>query len=210
MKVHSILAHPNTNNSLNASLFNLTNDFFKQQNYDVTTLNLFDIADDLAVAAKKMYGGNPNSSSYLVNWCSANEQGRIVDVVRDEINKLKQADLLYIQTPIWVYSMPAMLKSYIEQVFLFNEFFTIEEPCSETDFKINHLTQNKKVFVSMTTGGSKGMVSHVLNGIENLSNPIKSMFNFVGYEFLEPHVLYSTDWHDHSAFIDHLEKLFIK
>ena len=76
MKVHSILAHPNTNNSLNASLFNLTNDFFKQQNYDVTTLNLFDIADDLAVAAKKMYGGNPNSSSYLVNWCSANEQGR--------------------------------------------------------------------------------------------------------------------------------------
>jgi putative NADPH-quinone reductase len=109
-----------------------------------------------------------------------------------EIAKLKNADILFIQAPLLVWNIPAMLKLYLENVFIANELFQLHEPWSEDNFKIDQWMTGKKVMISLTAGSSHNMTASVAGSIDLLFNPIKSMFEFVGYEWLTPYITYST------------------
>lgn len=191
MNVYSILVHPNYK-SLNGALFDTANTFFSSQGHTVRTLELFSIEKKLAKAAHSMYDAKPQHaglSSYLSNWLL----GNTTNFVKDEIARVKSADLLYIQSPIWVYSMPALFKSYVEQIFLYKQFFCLNDTASADKFGIKHLTSEKKVLLSLTLGGSKEMVAHVLGNHDNVIQYPKNLFeNLLGYEFLAPHVTWAT------------------
>lgn len=194
-KVYSILAHPNKQ-SLNASMFGAANQFFVDNGYTVQTCALFDHKRDLDKAAAALYDKRffPNSklSNYLTNWVNNKKLGLTTNFVRGEIEKIKDSDILFIQTPIWVYALPAMLKSYIEQVFLFGEFFNLYDTHLDTGFRIENLIHDKTVIFSITCGGSRRMVEHVMGSVENLTNPIKSQFEFIGFNFATPHITWAT------------------
>lgn len=191
MNVYSILVHP-SRHSLNGTLFDTANELFVNEGHQVQTLELFSIEQRLIEAARTMYDNKTKQagiSAYLSNWIS----GTTTEFVRDEIERVKSADLLFIQSPIWVYSMPALFKSYMEQIFLFNQFFRLTDTASADNFSIEHLTTGKKVLLSLTVGGSKEMVSHVLGDSSNITHYPKSVFeNFLGYEFLTPHITWGT------------------
>jgi putative NADPH-quinone reductase len=56
--------------------------------------------------------------------------------------------------------------------------------------------------------------NYVMGSVDNMLNPIKSVFDFVGYEWMDPHITWGTsqtidkrqDYLD--AFQQHLDKLF--
>ncbi len=188
------MAHPEQK-SLNGFLFNAANDYFEQQGHSVKTTHIYSIMDKINSSAEELYRDHfqdPNSlgSNYVHNWSSAAKRGLISEAVKEEIANIKEADLLYIQTPIWLYSMPSMLKNYIEQVFLMNEFFDLKKTWTK-DFEIIHLTENKKLFLCITFGGCKEMVDHVVGNADNIVKHIEDIFRFIGYD-MNFHIIFDT------------------
>jgi NAD(P)H dehydrogenase (quinone) len=188
MKIYSLLCHPEEN-SLNGHLFKTANHWFESQGHTVNNTHLLSIVPDLNNSALALYSSDEaeltsNGSNYRHNWANAKDRNLISTTVQAEIQKQKEADLFYIQTPIWLYSMPAMLKSYIEQIFLINEFFTLHNTGSATDFEVKHLIKNKRVIFCATTGGSEEMVANIVGGDSKyLIEPIKNIFEFIGFQF---------------------------
>jgi NAD(P)H dehydrogenase (quinone) len=201
MKIHSILVHPNQQ-SLNARLFSLANKHFINSGHSVTELDLFAHVHEINEFAQMMYQtktpltDRKYSSPYYANFNTSMEEkaakGIYSEFVLSEIQKLKDADLLYIQTPIWFWAVPAMLKFYIENVFLSYEFFNIQNPWSETEFEIEPLMTGKKVMVSFVLGSSQALSQQVIGGKEGITHSIKTMCEFVGYEWMEPYFTWST------------------
>ena len=149
MNVYSILAHPNLQ-SLNSRMFAQANKHFLTLGYNVDTIHLYEnfsaILDSQSMVYKNKIALEERGwqSSMNANYTKGIEISD--DFTKNEIAKIKNADLLYIQTPILVWALPAILKVYIELI--------------------------------------------VTGGIENITNPIKSMFGFGGFEWVDPHVVY--------------------
>jgi len=197
MKIYSILVHPNQG-SLNLELFDLANRHFKKNGHKVKTFDLYRSTDKLINAATtltqsdKSIVDRKHMSTYTHNYTMGQYEQLADSFAKDEIKKLKEADLLFIQTPIFVWSMPAMLKLYIENVFLYNELFALTDSWSDKNFKIDKFMTNKKILFSITTGSSQGMTKSVLGSTNALTQPIRSMFEFVGYEWLDPYITWGT------------------
>jgi len=131
-------------------------------------------------------------SDYNYNYAVAKFKKLTSNFVNDEIANLKQADIVYIQSPILVWSLPAMLKLYIENVFIANEMFVIKNPWADTDFEIEKLMKDKRVIFSLTAGSSQSLTNYVIGSTDLLLHPIKSMFEFVGFEWVAPHITWGT------------------
>jgi len=192
MKIYSILAHPNKD-SLNGALFDRANQYFADQGHEIKTFDVFQNTDKIIESSNQQYYKTlPNidkkqSSTYYINYGQL-----ITDFSRTEIDNLKEADLLFIQTPILVWSLPGMLKLYIENVVLINEMFKLIQPDSDRNFEVVPFMQNKTVVFSLTCGSSKGMTTSVVGSEKELIRPIRSMFEFVGYTWMHPHITWGT------------------
>lgn len=200
MKIYSILVHPNRV-SLNSSLFSYANDYFTNHGHKVKTLDLYTHSKELIESAEVMTNTSAdeekhNRSDVLHNFSTASKRDLPTEFIKDQLANLKSADVLYIQTPIWVWSIPALLKLYIENTFMPNELFLQHKPASETEYKITPLMAGKKIIFSFTLGGSETMATYITGGRRQLFDPIKNMFGFVGYEWIEPHILWAVSEHD--------------
>ena len=200
MKIYSILVHPNKV-SLNASLFAYANDYFALQGHIVKKLDLYAHSKELIESAAVMTNTVAdeekfNRSDVLHNFSTASKRNLPTAFIKEQLVNLKEADILYIQTPIWVWSIPSLLKLYVENTFMPNELFLQHKPASETEYKITPLMIGKKIIFSFTLGGSESMATYITGGRAQLFNPIKNMFGFVGYEWVDPHILWAVSEHD--------------
>ena len=216
-KVYSILVHP-SNQSLNFSLFKIANNYFTQKGYEVDTVNLYNIREELYTATDKLEQtkipliDRRYKSDYNYNYSSVLKYSAFTAA---EVEKLKTSDILYIQTPIMVWMMPGILKQYLESVFVPEGVFRVEQPWS-ADFELTRFIAGKKVFFSIVLGAGAEYTDYIMGSVDNLINPIKSIFcKFVGYEWVEPHIIFGItktsdkrqDYLD--SFQDHLNKIFI-
>jgi NAD(P)H dehydrogenase (quinone) len=194
MKIYSILAHPNRN-SLNGVMFDTANTYFIEQGHDVKTFDIFKNADKILASSNAMYYNKTSTieqkqaSTYYHNYILEKLN---TEFSKLEISNLKEADLLFIQTPILVWSLPAMLKMYIENVFLYDELFTLIDAWSDKDFEVIPHMKNKKVVFSFTLGSGKAMTTSVVGSEKALVQPIKSIFEFAGYTWGKPHITWGT------------------
>ena len=224
MNIYSILVHPNKV-SLNASLFAYANEYFTAQGHTVKTLDLYDRSKELIESSVVMTTTTSTDvekyqrSDILYNFSTAGKRDLHTDYIKEQLANLRAADVLYIQTPIWVWSIPAMLKLYIENTFMPNEMFLQSNPASETEYKITPLMEGKKVVFSFTLGGSETMAAYITGGRTQLLTPIKNIFGFVGYEWVEPHLLWGVSERDtlenkqekyFAKFKEYLESLNLK
>lgn len=194
MKIYSILVHPNKE-SLNARLSSLADKFFQDQGHTVESINLYQHVDQITQSVSKFYQNTVSvserqyASPYTYNY---GHSKKVLDkFALTEIEKLKSADLLFIQSPIMVWTIPAMLKLYIEAVFIQDGLFAISEPWNE-NFKIESFLIDNKVFCSFTMGSGKAMTEHITGSEDALINPISTLFKFVGYEWIPPHMTWGT------------------
>jgi NAD(P)H dehydrogenase (quinone) len=67
-------------------------------------------------------GGGRNASTSRPKR-HASEQGSIPPVVAEEIERLDRAELLILQSSMWWHLPPAILKGWIDRVFIYGEVY---------------------------------------------------------------------------------------
>ncbi|XP_046564974.1 ribosyldihydronicotinamide dehydrogenase [quinone]-like [Haliotis rubra] len=125
---------------------------------------------------------------YQVETKSAFENGTLSDDIKVEVEKLKRADLVIFQFPLYWFSFPAIMKGWIERIFVSGFAYGMGKMYSDGPLK------GKRGMLSFTTGGP-GPAFHQdgLNGdINVLLWPLQGgALRFVGLDVLAPQIHYA-------------------
>ncbi|CCD22545.1 NAD(P)H-dependent oxidoreductase NDAI_0A03880 [Naumovozyma dairenensis CBS 421] len=191
-KVLIIFAHPDRR-SLNGSLLDATVKRLESQGREVKVSDL--------------YGMNWKSEITEDDFPETHEKGTRLKVVSESLNafqhhkltpdvvaeqeKLKWADLVIFQFPLWWFSLPAILKGWVERVFSAGLAYCLPERYGNGAFA------GKKAMVMVSTGGSDTHYSATgVNGpIDDILFPIQhGMMFYTGMSVLPPFVTYAADF----------------
>lgn len=115
----------------------------------------------------------------------ASELSAFAGDIAAEQEKLFAADVLILQFPLWWFSMPALLKGWIDRVFASGRVY------GGGHWYDRGRLAGKRAMVSLTTGGPPSMYGpDGLNGdIDMLLYPIQhGMLRFVGFDVLPPFI----------------------
>ncbi|WP_335981095.1 NAD(P)H-dependent oxidoreductase [Streptomyces sp. CA2R106] len=197
MKTLIVHAHPEPK-SLNGSLKDLAVATLEAAGHEVRVSDLYAM-DWKAVVDAADYG--PHASNPLQ---VARDSGRAFDTgtlspdVRAEQEKLLWADTVIFQFPLWWYSVPAILKGWVDRVFTFHFAYGVGEH-SDTKYGDRFgegSLAGRRALLSVTTGGpASHYAARGINGpIDDLLFPIQhGILYYPGFEVLPPFVLHSTD-----------------
>ncbi len=117
----------------------------------------------------------------------AMQKGGYLDDVKKEQEFIKQADTVIFIHPIWWYSMPAILKGYIDRVFSYGFAY------AQVDNQIKPLLTDKKVVIFNTLGETKDQCESA--GIcPCLHKTIGGTFEFCGMEVLKHKLFFAVPY----------------
>jgi NAD(P)H dehydrogenase (quinone) len=184
MNIYAILVHPERE-SLNGKLFDQALTFFDKKKYQIETLDLYR-SDFNPMAIYEQVTDDKELNNYAHKWFAADARDLLPKFSQREIERLKSSDILYLQTPIWWWGLPALMKAYIENVFIYNILFSLENEHSRNpgDSTVYKLLRGKKMILSVSTGSSEKFISEHFGSVDALLAPIKARFEFVGYNIL--------------------------
>lgn len=198
MKVLVVFAHPEQR-SLNGSLRDVAVGELEAQGYEVRVSDLYaegwkpDVgrADFPSLPADARLA--PAAASR-----QAFETGTLTPDVSREIEKLLWADMLILQFPLWWFSMPAILKGWVDRVFAYGFAYGVGEHSDERwgDRYGEGKLAGKRAMLIVTTGGWQEHYSaRGINGpIDDLLFPIHhGILYYPGYDVLPPFVVYKAD-----------------
>ena len=109
------------------------------------------------------------------------------ELINTEQEKVEWCDLIIWQFPLWWFSVPAILKGWVDRVFAMERFYG-QGKMYETGVMIG-----KRAMLSLTTGGPQ--VAYLEGGLQGDLNGIlrplqRGIFQFVGFSVLEPQVVF--------------------
>lgn len=205
MKVLLVFAHPEAR-SLNAALRDVAVQELKAQGHDVRVSDLYamgwksevDRADFPTLAADGRLTVTAASRD-------AFHADALTEDVRAEIDKLLWADVLILQFPLWWFSMPAILKGWVDRVFAYGFAYGVGEHNDRRwgDRYGEGRLAGKRAMLIVTAGGWEEHYSaRGVNGpIDDLLFPINhGVLYYPGYDVLPPFVAYRVDRLDESGF----------
>ncbi|NKY57552.1 NAD(P)H-dependent oxidoreductase [Nocardia flavorosea] len=194
MKTLIVYAHPEPE-SLNGALKDLAVTTLEKAGHEVRVSDLYAM-DWKAVVDAADYG--PAASTPLR---VARDSGRAFDTgdltpdVRGEQEKLLWAESIIFQFPLWWYSMPAILKGWVDRVFTQHFGYGVGEH-SDTKYGERYgegTLAGRRALLSVTIGGQESHYSaRGVNGpVEDLLFPIHhGILYYPGIEVLPPFVAY--------------------
>lgn len=205
MNVLLVYAHPEPL-SLNGSIRNFVVGHLEQAGHAVQVSDLYALnwkavldADD-SIAALPDARFNPSLASR-----HAYENGTQADDIALEQEKLLWADAVILQFPLWWFSMPAILKGWVERVYAYGFAYGVGEH-SDTHWGDRYgegTLAGKRAMLIVTTGG---WASHYgprgVNGpIDDILFPIQhGVLFYPGFQVLPPYVIYRTGRLDEEGF----------
>jgi putative NADPH-quinone reductase len=182
MKVHIIFAHPNTR-SFNGQMRDLTIKVLRENGCKVTVSNLYQEKFKSA-ADEDDFISLHNSDFFDIQ--QEQEKASINHTFSDDIKReqqyLSDADLIIFQFPLWWYSMPALLKGYIDRVFSYGFAYGSKRAL-----------EGKKILVNMTTGAPEFAWTDYKRGTikDIFKHLFIGTFGLCGLHPLEPFIVYS-------------------
>ncbi len=197
MKILIVHAHPEPR-SLNSSLKDLAVTTLEAEGHEVRVSDLYAMNWKAAVDAQDYGRGEADRLNVVLDSGRAFASGTLTDDVRAEQEKLLWADTVIFQFPLWWYSMPAILKGWVDRVFTYRFAYGVGE---HSDVKYGErygegTLAGKKALLSVTVGGPEAhYAERGINGpIDDLLFPIQhGILYYPGIEALPPFVLYGTD-----------------
>jgi NAD(P)H dehydrogenase (quinone) len=197
MKVLIVYAHPEPT-SLNASLKDFVAQRLRRGGHDVEVSDLYSMgwkavvdADDFLDrdASEPFHPETASSHGYAT--------GTQTEDIAAEQRKLLAADLVILQFPLWWFSMPAILKGWVDRVFAYGLAYGVGEHSDqkwgerygEGRFK------GKRAMLIVTTGGwEPHYAERGINGrIDDLLFPINhGILHYPGFQVLPPYLIYRT------------------
>ncbi len=182
MNVLIVLAHPEQQ-SFNAHLAHLATKAFVTKGDAVKTSDLYaQKFDPVEGAHHFLPRQNPNRFDAQTEQRNSFESNTLPSDVKSEIEKIEWADLVIFQFPLWWFGMPAILKGWMDRIFVYGGLYSSKRR-HDTGF-----CKGKKALMCVTTGSSAEACSH--NGIEGDTRlilwPSLYALRYVGFSVLEP------------------------
>jgi NAD(P)H dehydrogenase (quinone) len=194
MKVFFVYAHPNTQ-SLNTTLKDHALAVLQREGHEVRVSDLYAMkwkavadADDFPERDRSL------PLEYMTASGEAYEKGTQAKDIAAEQEKLKWADAIVFQFPIWWFGFPAILKGWVDRVFAFKFAYGYKDAGNTYRYGDGALA-GKRALLSVTAGGPE--VDYGLRGIngplEQLLFPIThgTLF-FPGLDVLPTFEVYGT------------------
>lgn len=106
-----------------------------------------------------------------------------------ELQKLTWCDVMIWQSPLWWFSVPAVLKGWVDRVFAMGQAYGAGR------FYDTGVFQGKRALLSLTTGSGSPAEAYQPGGLQGdllgILRPIhRGMLQFTGFTVLAPHVVY--------------------
>ncbi|MGL5031863.1 MAG: NAD(P)H-dependent oxidoreductase [Aeromonas sp.] len=188
MKVLIVYAHPEPQ-SFNGALFNHAIEALEQAGHSVMTSDLYAMGfDPISDRRNFTAASDPDFLKLQLEELAATERGSFAPLLEQEIQKLEAADLLIFQFPLWWFTVPAILKGWVDRVFAMGRAYGQGQVYQSGKFA------GKRALLSLTTGGpAEAYLPDGFNGdINGVLRPIaRGMLQFVGFEVLRPQIYYA-------------------
>ncbi|XP_074141091.1 ribosyldihydronicotinamide dehydrogenase [quinone]-like [Sminthopsis crassicaudata] len=176
--------------SMNGSLKDAAVTELSSQGCQVTVSDLYAMNFEPRATRKDIVGALSNSESfnYAAETYEACKKGALSNDVVEEQKKVQEADLVIFQFPLYWYSVPAIMKGWIDRVLC--QGFAFEPP----KYFDKGLLKNKLVILSFTTAGTAEMYfkSDIGGDIRYILWPIQhGVFHFCGFKILAPQISFA-------------------
>ena len=186
---HIVLAHPEPK-SFNGHLAAVARDALSSRGWTVTLSDLGAMDFDPSEKASHYEGRqNPDRFDAQAEQHAASEKGTLPEVIKEEIARLDEANLVILQYPMWWHLPPALLKGWFDRVLVYGEVYA-----SKRRFEKGRFT-GKRAMLSLTVATSAE--TYAYNGrsgdIDLLLWPVNFTLAYVGFDVLHPHVAYGVE-----------------
>jgi len=212
MKVLIVFAHPEPR-SLNGSLRDVAVSELEAEGHEVRVSDLYaqGWTSDIGRADFPQLPPGARLAPAAASK-QAFESGTLTADVKAEIEKLLWADVLILQFPLWWFSMPAILKGWVDRVFAYGFAYGVGEHSDKRwgDRYGEGRLAGKRAMLIVTAGGWEEHYSaRGINGpIDDLLFPINhGILYYPGYDVLPPFVVYKADKLDEAGFQATAERL---
>jgi len=185
MRVLIVYAHPEPQ-SFNSSLLSVALDAFRGAGHEVMVTDLY-AQRFSAVAGPADVLSRKNSQFFSLGeeQMHASTNALFSPEIATEIGKLLRSDFLLLQFPMWWFSMPAIMKGWIDRVFAFGSAYDLGQTWEEGVFT------GRRAMLSVTTSApAAAFAPDGRNGdIERILWPMHAgMLGILGYTVMPPYV----------------------
>ena len=188
MNVLIVYAHPEPK-SFNGAMKDLAIEMLRGAGYEVAVSDLYAMHFHAVVGEDDFLGerADPDFLSVATEQTKAFQTGTLAPEIVAEQEKLKRADLLILQFPVWWFGMPAIMKGWADRVFA-RGFAYIAGRKYDTG-----MFRGKTAMVAATTGTSAdtyapdGIDGDILNVLWPVHN---GLLRYSGFDVIEPFVAY--------------------
>jgi NAD(P)H dehydrogenase (quinone) len=201
MNVLIVSAHPDPK-SLTGSLKDVAVDALRADGHEVVVSDLY--AMKWQAAADFTDFDDISGPDFMHASGAAYRSGRLTEDIRAEQQKLRDADLVVLQFPLWWFTMPAILKGWFDRVFTYDFAYGAGIPRYGAGPFVG-----KRAMVATTVGGRMGhYTERGVNGpIDDLLFPINhGLLSFTGFDVLPPFVEHSAVHLDEQRYAEIAER----
>ncbi|WP_175655179.1 NAD(P)H-dependent oxidoreductase [Burkholderia ambifaria] len=197
MNVLIVYAHPEPR-SLNGALRDFAVEHLEAAGHAVQVSDLYAMNWKAAFDAHDVTDRAPHARfDPALDSKRAFETGTQRDDIAREQEKLKWADAVILQFPLWWFSMPAIMKGWVERVYAYGFAYGVGEHSDQHwgDRYGEGSLAGKRAMVIVTTGGWESHYSaRGINGpIDDVLFPIQhGILYYPGFDVLPPFVIYRT------------------
>jgi len=194
MNVLFVLAHPEPT-SFNARLVELGKSAFENAGGSVRISDLYAQGFDPVERAEHYVDRfEPTTFSPLAEQRHAFKTGTLASDVQAEIEKLEWADLVIFQFPIWWHTIPAILKGWMDRVFVSGGLYTSKMRYDQGYFR------GKRAMCSITSGApAEAFVSGGRGGeLSEILWSAQFSLYYMGFDVLSPHASFGVAGHGFS------------
>ena len=188
MNVLIVHAHPEPH-SFSTALAHQARNTLEEQGHTVQLRDLYAMHwNPIASAADFTDRANPDYLVYALEQRHAVKTHSLATDIQQELDKLQSADLLILNFPLYWFSVPAILKGWIDRVLVSGICYGGKR------FYDQGGLAGKKALVSLTLGGQEHMFGDgAIHGpLEDMLRPLlRGTLAYVGLDVLEPFVA----WH---------------
>ncbi len=187
MKVFIVYAHPEPR-SFNGAMYDSARQALLTAGYEVKTSDLYRMNfNPVSGRANFVSQRDPAYFKQQLEELNASMNDLFAPDIRAEQEKLEWCDLLLLQFPLWWFSVPAMMKGWVDRIFAKGTVY------GQGNMYETGMLRGKRALLSLTTGGDeKAYLAEGLQGdIAGILRPLqRGILEFTGFEVLAPHIVY--------------------
>jgi len=188
MKILIVLAHPELP-SMNGAMFKQAVKTLEEQGHEVKVSDLYR-QEFNPVSNRHNFKTTYDAAFFKqqLEEMHATKNGGFADDIEAEQQKVEWCDLMIWQFPIWWFTVPAILKGWVDRVFAMGRFYGSDRCYEKGVFK------GKKAMLSFTVGANEN--AYLKNGLHGdpygVLKPIhRGILHFTGFDVLRPQVVYA-------------------